>query len=1522
MNELSAAGLTPDQALARIFKDASEAGELGTRDFGPKQRNTLLAAAKTTKDKKEAMEAIARTDAEQNVMDIYHREMLRKTRKSKQGEFKAVDLQEKEFKELNTKGDASKTYNPDNDSTLAGQKSVSMWAIDRFGGHPQVGVHRGANAPNIPLEHGHYINSQGRIMKDGLDLSSAYRQANPLVNPKTIGGISDRFASKFDNLDDTAPNWKKQFDDFSEFWNGLTPGEQKYLREWQKIRDKRRALEAEVKHEAVGGLPGDDASEAVISSHNLDNWIEKGYLKHTDPKPKAEAPDASSSTESKNVLDETDADGDLLTDNLETPEVEAEAPSSTLDDTTGSQGSVNENTVDGEQVTGNLTDAIGEAEEAIPAGSSGTKNPDYSTQTQRKGKRSNLNKDNHVAIQLDNGKFITMDKIAARMQIPVNELSTDQAMQWVQKNTKHTPIGGLDKKAAVKAQRSARKKPRNYGPLSNARRAASGTDKAGGGGLLSRLSKKQVAVLSVGGTVVAGGLILWVNSDGEVESMPTDENREVVTQTQEKQSKETADYGRFATENGTIDPDAFDSFNMSFKRNHPDFNFGRGSDGQVLGRISSEDLDSSFDGAVESYNEKIKEMYDGAPLTQDEQKFLKKVITGRYDESAVESKASGGYISAGHGEAAGNLSKGTDTRLTVLTPGEFVVNRQSAQKNRGLLHAINSGALYSAKGGPIVSADIQNNKMASPLYFAKGGDTKWVRNDSGHYTLQEYDSSADYGVGKYIPASQDTADRVSGGNQVVVPGAPAGDYNGSPPSDSQIEEVNELEFEHQEEQKEIKKMTPKQLKKYNKKKRDKEKKKKDKRRLEVQNAKKARLKEQKERDKRKGKGKETAKEQGSKFKPTLDSRSSDDDFRNYRGADKNTGDRVWDAEDGGYIVYTPPGGKDADGKPIPGTYTRYSKGGRPVGEPITTDQLSGDAPSFSGASEERPKKPDNYGSFKAELDAIPADDPEREAKIANLRRKYPEAGNHHFHSADRASDRGANNFQVVSTVHQNREDHEVEQTKKDEKDRKDETDRHGYYHETSDDVKKDDAGGRTWIRSKDGKIRVTSSTDDNIQGPGQLVFTDKMLDVDTDEGEQWKKKKKEQKELKEKNSTPSVGGGIYKEVSKDQKNLWANKDKYMTGKFNRMKDPEKRKAAQEKWMKKQVDDYVKKRRRAQKENRDRKRRGLNPKPLPSAPPWVQAGVERLDSSEGTFPTPYGPTLDFQVAEDVATDGNSGTSSAVTDHTNELRADNKPDDRFQKRRPEDEAVDPDIEDPTTAAFAQGGKIGGHGSHDSVPAVLTPGEFVVNRDAAKRNISLLHRLNNSDSVLKASEGGYIQRFNGGGGVEPSPLVSDICSCFTNAINQSSLSNQPIVPGQNQGLLGAPNQAGVEQPGATNGMQNFNGIADTLRSSISEALSVGVQLSIPEGFASSISSFGTSSAALTEALSAFKGTVTHEVTGVEGLSNINVTINGLEGLEDSIVQKVTSAVIGQLNSEKGKENESKGYGNLGGAGGSGAD
>jgi len=90
--------------------------------------------------------------------------------------------------------------------------------------------------------------------------------------------------------------------------------------------------------------------------------------------------------------------------------------------------------------------------------------------------------------------------------------------------------------------------------------------------------------------------------------------------------------------------------------------------------------------------------------------------------------AGGGRVSHGTGQNAGPLTKGTDTRLTVLTPGEFVVRKSQAQKHGALLNSINSGQyasdggeiLYRQSGGSVLSGNYKKTKKAvdkSPQEF-------------------------------------------------------------------------------------------------------------------------------------------------------------------------------------------------------------------------------------------------------------------------------------------------------------------------------------------------------------------------------------------------------------------------------------------------------------------------------------------------------------------------------------------------------------------------------------------------------------------------------------------------------------------------------------------------------------------------------------------------------------------------------------------------------------------------------------
>lgn len=61
-------------------------------------------------------------------------------------------------------------------------------------------------------------------------------------------------------------------------------------------------------------------------------------------------------------------------------------------------------------------------------------------------------------------------------------------------------------------------------------------------------------------------------------------------------------------------------------------------------------------------------------------------------------------------------------------------------------------------------------------------------------------------------------------------------------------------------------------------------------------------------------------------------------------------------------------------------------------------------------------------------------------------------------------------------------------------------------------------------------------------------------------------------------------------------------------------------------------------------------------------------------------------------------------------------------------------------------------GGISGSDTVPALLTPGEFVINKKAASRiGASKLHTMNRADKITGYNKGGFVQKFATGGGVD---------------------------------------------------------------------------------------------------------------------------------------------------------------------------
>jgi hypothetical protein len=87
-------------------------------------------------------------------------------------------------------------------------------------------------------------------------------------------------------------------------------------------------------------------------------------------------------------------------------------------------------------------------------------------------------------------------------------------------------------------------------------------------------------------------------------------------------------------------------------------------------------------------------------------------------------KNKGGIVYASNGAFINAQPRGTDTVPAMLTPGEFVINRQAAQQHMPMLQAINSGA-YSQGG---VVKYLAEGGMVSPSYYKEGGLASGIGN--------------------------------------------------------------------------------------------------------------------------------------------------------------------------------------------------------------------------------------------------------------------------------------------------------------------------------------------------------------------------------------------------------------------------------------------------------------------------------------------------------------------------------------------------------------------------------------------------------------------------------------------------------------------------------------------------------------------------------------------------------------------------------------------------------------------------
>ncbi len=95
-------------------------------------------------------------------------------------------------------------------------------------------------------------------------------------------------------------------------------------------------------------------------------------------------------------------------------------------------------------------------------------------------------------------------------------------------------------------------------------------------------------------------------------------------------------------------------------------------------------------------------------------------------------------------------------------------------------------------------------------------------------------------------------------------------------------------------------------------------------------------------------------------------------------------------------------------------------------------------------------------------------------------------------------------------------------------------------------------------------------------------------------------------------------------------------------------------------------------------------------------------------------------------------------------------------------------------------AGGGSIFKPKGTDTVPAMLTPGEFVIRRSAVKKiGVNNLTRLNNGSGVIYRAGGGAVPS---GGGVGIDVVLSEFTSVFTQATADMTMSMDRLAQGFN--------------------------------------------------------------------------------------------------------------------------------------------
>ena len=173
-------------------------------------------------------------------------------------------------------------------------------------------------------------------------------------------------------------------------------------------------------------------------------------------------------------------------------------------------------------------------------------------------------------------------------------------------------------------------------------------------------------------------------------------------------------------------------------------------------------IESQYKSAYSFYRRKLGEYtYYNSVNYQNKDKFAQGQMKNR-TETVARTLSSGGVVYASNGTLIPYAPKGTDTVPAMLTPGEFVINRQATQRHLPLLQAINNGG------------DIKGLNKGGVVYLAGGSPKPIDVFKSGNKAIKSSIGASE--VGSEITSEEMSSHTVNKARDFVASGLDTVDY--------------------------------------------------------------------------------------------------------------------------------------------------------------------------------------------------------------------------------------------------------------------------------------------------------------------------------------------------------------------------------------------------------------------------------------------------------------------------------------------------------------------------------------------------------------------------------------------------------------------------------------------------------------------------------------------------------------------------------------------------------------------------